>query len=79
MTIATKKSLSAPRPRGRPKVRPDRLVSARGAARRAASADDGEERIYQAVLQSVLGQRLTPGTKLHLEDLWARGAPWKVW
>ena len=64
MTIANKKSLSAPRPRGRPKVRPDRLVSAKGASRRAASANDTEERIYQAVLQSVLGQRLTPGTKL---------------
>ncbi|ANN65153.1 GntR family transcriptional regulator [Bordetella bronchialis] len=69
MTPAAKKTPSAPRPRGRPKVRPERLVSGTRAARRvaaasAASAGDAEERVYQAVLQSVLGQRLKPGTKL---------------
>ncbi|OZI25884.1 GntR family transcriptional regulator [Bordetella genomosp. 9] len=64
MTTATKKSSATTRPRGRPKVRPERLVAAKSAARRAAAGGDGEERIYQAVLQSVLGQRLKPGTKL---------------
>jgi DNA-binding GntR family transcriptional regulator len=56
---AGKESKTLARPRGRPRIRPEPL-----AAVAAVSTDDTEARIYQSVVQSVLGQRLKPGTKL---------------
>ena len=49
-------------PRGRPKVRPESL--AESPSETAEQGDAIEARIYQAVVDSVMGQRLTPGTKL---------------
>jgi Transcriptional regulators len=45
--------------RGRPKVRPDAMRQAADAP-----AQDMETRIYAAVVESVMSQRLKPGTKL---------------
>jgi len=53
---------AASRPRGRPKVRPARIAVPRGMA--ADDSSETEDRIYDAVVQSVLRQRLKPGTKL---------------
>lgn len=49
-------------PRGRPKLRPVALTG--DAAATAASGDEIERRIYDAVVSSVMSQRLKPGTKL---------------
>jgi DNA-binding GntR family transcriptional regulator len=54
-----RKAATTARPRGRPRIRPEPLAPVTGVP-----ADDTETRIYQAVVQSVLGQRLKPGTKL---------------
>lgn len=58
--------LSAARPRGRPKVRPASLAGADEplAVDASDTGDALETRIYQAVVDSVMSQRLTPGTKL---------------
>jgi DNA-binding GntR family transcriptional regulator len=53
---------AAPRPRGRPKLRPARIALPRGKA--ADDSSETEDRIYEAVVQSVLRHRLKPGTKL---------------
>ncbi|MET0185485.1 MAG: GntR family transcriptional regulator [Achromobacter sp.] len=51
--------------RGRPRVRPAALeASQRGPASSEPHAEDTEDRIYRAVFESVMRQRLAPGTKL---------------
>jgi len=51
--------------RGRPRVRPVALeASQRGPAASERDAEDTEDRIYRAVFESVMSQRLAPGTKL---------------
>jgi DNA-binding GntR family transcriptional regulator len=59
MKKAGKAVATTARPRGRPRIRPEPLAPVAGVP-----ADDTETRIYQAVVQSVLAQRLKPGTKL---------------
>jgi DNA-binding GntR family transcriptional regulator len=62
MTTSPRKTAT----RGRPKVRPASLAQAAkpGRARAAPTSEAVEDRIYAAVLESVMGQRLAPGTKL---------------
>lgn len=55
----TAPAAQAAAPRGRPRVRPGAL-----AADGAGSGEDIETRIYDAVIGSVMSQRLKPGTKL---------------
>jgi DNA-binding GntR family transcriptional regulator len=50
------------KPRGRPKLRPTRIALPQ--SRVDENAGETEDRIYDAVVQSVLRQRLKPGTKL---------------
>ena len=51
--------------RGRPRVRPVALAaSQRGPAASERETEDTEDRIYRAVFESVMSQRLAPGTKL---------------